>query len=181
MPYLILTFTALIGATIHVLGNKRTMSTNKAFRIFLFWIIFFNVGVAGFMSFYAHMFMAEKVALYIGWVPGSPFQYEVAVANLILGVLGVMCIWFGDEFWLATIIASVIFGWGAGYVHIKDIMLNHNYAPGNTGSPLYCDLIGPLALIILFAIYKLTKKKRVLSKKVVVKKTIKKKTLKKKK
>jgi hypothetical protein len=92
-------------------------------------------------------------------MPGSPFQFEVAIANLMLGVLGFMCLWFEADVWLVTIISTTIFGWGAAYGHIRDIMLNHNYAPGNAGLPLYVDIILPVVLIVLLIAYKATKNK----------------------
>jgi hypothetical protein len=49
-----------------------------------------------------HAFLAAKVALSIGWAPGSPFQSEVALANLAFGLPGVLCIRFKDGFWLTT-------------------------------------------------------------------------------
>ena len=44
------------------------------------------------MGFYWPFFLSAQVAANIGWAPGSPFQSEVAFANLSVGVLGVLCI-----------------------------------------------------------------------------------------
>lgn len=158
MYYLVLTAIALLGATISVF-TKKDKKANKVIRTFLLWILALNVGVTGLIGFAAHTLIADNVALMIGWMPGSPFQFEVAVANLMLGVLGLMCIWFEADFWLATIVSSTIFGWGAAYGHIKDIMMNNNYAPGNAGAPLYIDIIAPIVFIALLIAYKTTKGK----------------------
>ena len=156
--YLVLTAIALLGATISVFA-KKDKKANKVIKTFLLWVIALNVGVTGLIGFAAQTFIADNVALMIGWMPGSPFQFEVAVANLMMGVLGLMCIWFEADFWLATIVSTTIFGWGAAYGHIKDMMLNHNYAPGNVGAPLYADIIAPVVLIALLIAYKATKGK----------------------
>ncbi len=155
MHYLVLTVIALLGATISVLA-KKDKKANNVLRTFLLWILAVNVGFSGFLGFTAHTLVADNVALFIGWMPGSPFQFEVAVANLMLGVLGFMCLWFEADVWLVTIISTTIFGWGAAYGHIRDIMLNHNYAPGNAGLPLYVDVMLPVVLIALFIAYKST-------------------------
>ncbi|MFA4877415.1 MAG: DUF6790 family protein [Methanoregula sp.] len=80
---------------------------------------------------------------------GSPFQYEVGIANLALGVVGILCYHFRDNFWLATILANAVFLLGDGVGHVRDILLNANYAPMNAGVPLYRDFLFPLAQILL--------------------------------
>ena len=70
-----------------------------------------------------------------------------------------MCIWRGDDFWLATIIGLSVWLLGDAIGHIADMIINHNYAPGNVGVPLYTDIIVPAALLILYAIYQRLKTK----------------------
>lgn len=83
---------------------------------------------------------------------GSPFQTEVAFANLAVGILGAATFWRRD-FWLPYIIASSILGWGAGLTHLMDIVQADNYAPNNAGPILYADFLMPLARIILYIVY----------------------------
>lgn len=158
MHYLVLTFIALIGATIKVVRKKGEKKASYVLKIYLLWLIAWGIGVGGLLGFAAHSLVADNTAMYIGWLPGSPFQFEIAIANLAMAVLGFMCIWLDDQFWLATIVSSTVFFWGAAYGHIKDMMINGNYAPGNAGAPLYMDLIAPAVLLILFIAYKVTKK-----------------------
>jgi hypothetical protein len=47
-------------------------------------------GLAGLFSFSGHRFRSDEVARSIGWEPGSPFQQEVAFANLGVGLTGVL-------------------------------------------------------------------------------------------
>jgi hypothetical protein len=63
-------------------------------------------------SFLGHFFFADQVAESIGWAIGSPFQREVAFANLAEGILGLMCLKWRGSFWLATIVSYSIFFWG---------------------------------------------------------------------
>jgi hypothetical protein len=64
------------------------------------------IGVAGVIGATGHLLKADNVARSMGWPPGSPFQWEVGVAYLGWGVLGLMCPWYGRGFWLATIVMA---------------------------------------------------------------------------
>ena len=101
------------------------------------------------MAFIGHTVFASSTAASIGWPAGNPFQTEVAVANLAVGVLGVLCYWLRDNFWVATVIANSIFQLGAAVVHINQIVVAHNYQPNNAGIVLYTDILVPLILIAL--------------------------------
>lgn len=118
------------------------------------------VGLSSIWAFMGHAFMGERIAAYIGWPAGSPFQLEVAVANLSYGVLGLLSWKFRGEFWTATIIGFSIFYLGAAYIHIVD-MFRGNYAPGNVGTPLYFDIILPVLLLGLLVTYKIARRGRV--------------------
>lgn len=115
----------------------------------LLYLLAIAVGVGGLWGFIGHVFFADRVAAYIGWPQGSPFQFEVGIANLAFGILGLLCIRIRGDFWTATIISSSTFLLGDAYGHIRDIIVNGNYAPGNAGAPLYLDVIIPVLLISL--------------------------------
>ena len=112
-----------------------------------------NVGISGLYAFMGHAFSSKKVAEYIGWPSGNPFQFEVAITNLSFGILGVLCIWFRDNFWIATVIGFSVFALGAAYVHIRDMIKNKNQSPGNAGPPLYSDILKPTFLAGLLIAY----------------------------
>jgi hypothetical protein len=98
------------------------------------------VGVTGIIGASGHLLKADDVARSIGWPPGSPFQWEVGVADLGWGVLGVMCPAYGRGFWLATIIVSSIFLIGAAVGHVKQMVVAKNFAPGNAGAVFVADV-----------------------------------------
>lgn len=161
---MLLSFLALTAlcCVVSLIKNRKELSGLKVVDIILFYILFINVGLSGLMAFYGHAFLADQVAASIGWAPGSPFQFEVAMANLAFGVLGVLCIPFRDGFWLATGIGYATFLFGAAYVHIRDIITAGNYAVNNAGAQLYIgDIAMPaLILILLLVRSKLKKKSR---------------------
>ncbi|MGE5555539.1 MAG: DUF6790 family protein [Methanocella sp.] len=146
----------IAGACLHLAVSKKPRTKNRIIEVFLLYVLVVQVGVASIWNFMGHTFMADYIAEYIGWPPGSPFQFEVAVANLSYGILGLLCAKFRGNFWTATIIAYSTFYLGAAYGHIIDILENANYAPGNAGAPLYLDIAIPAVLIAFFAAYKIT-------------------------
>ncbi|MDD3985043.1 MAG: hypothetical protein PHY59_03935 [Methanobacterium sp.] len=138
--------------------KNKPLDTKKILEIFLLTFLVIAVGIGSIWAFIGHYFLSAQVAANIGWAFGSPFQQEVAFANLAIGMLGILCYWFRDNFWTATVISSSIFLLGDAYVHIMNMIHYANYAPGNSGSVLYMDIIGPIVLIILLIIYKTMKK-----------------------
>lgn len=147
----------LIGFIIHLFFSKQPKTLFRAVDLFLLYQLVFCVGFASLLAFYGLMFMSEFVAVYSGW-PMCPFEKLLANVNLGYGILGIMCIWQGDGFRLATILGVSIWLLGDAVIHILDIYQNHNYTPGNAGVPLYTDIIVPVLLLGTFAWYKYLKK-----------------------
>jgi hypothetical protein len=106
----------------------------------------------GFMSIlaaFAHIFMGPETAAQIGWEAGSPFQFEMGVANLSYGVLGVMAFWIRGRFWDAAIIGWSILLLGCFVGHVIDYLVTGNNAPLNIGPYIWAyDLILPLFLLV---------------------------------
>jgi hypothetical protein len=75
---------------------------------------------------------------------GGPFQWEVGMANLGIGVAGVIAGIFGREYWLAVILVALVFLDGAAVGHIKDVILRKNVAGGNAWPVLYTDVLFPV-------------------------------------
>ncbi|MEX1012148.1 MAG: DUF6790 family protein [Waddliaceae bacterium] len=116
-------------------------------------LLFFNVGIFGFMACYAHTIIPNQTAALIGWAPGSPFQFEVGMANLAFGVLGVMSLWFQRKFWLATIVGYSVFLFGAFFGHLIEYSKG-NDAPYNIGLFVWFqDLILPIVLLSLLYLH----------------------------
>lgn len=146
---------ALIGALLHIFLSKRPRTAARVLEILLIWAFAFN-GILGLYSASGHIFRGPEVAAFIGWPAGNPFQFEVGIANLGVGILGLVSIWRRDDFWLAAVIMMTIFYWGAAYGHVVQIIRFNNFAPGNAGIVLYADIINPVVLIGLLVAYRLT-------------------------
>ena len=152
MFVILFTSLALTGAVIRIsLEEERTLL--KSVETLLLFLLIFNVGVGGLFAFYGHAFMANMVATKIGWPTGSPFQFEIAVANLSFGVIGILSIWLRGNFRVATGLAFSVFGLGAAFGHIRDAVLHNNYSPYNVGPVLYIgDILVPVMILSLLLV-----------------------------
>ncbi|MBM4240985.1 MAG: hypothetical protein FJ150_04915 [Euryarchaeota archaeon] len=148
----------IICACLHLFFSKKPKTKNRIIEIFLLWFLVVMIGFGSIWGFIGHTFFANMIATMIGWPAGSPFQFEVAVANLSYGILGILCLKFRDNFWTATVISVSTFYLGAAYGHIINMIQFKNYAPGNAGYALYIDIIIPIVLICLLVAYKMTSK-----------------------
>ena len=148
MHYIILAVIWVVASAIQIVLMKF-----PALETLLINFIVINIGISALFAFVGHAFSPNKVAEYIGWPSGNPFQFEVAVTNLSLGILAILCICFRGNFWIATVIVYSIFAFGAAYGHIREIIKNNNKSPGNAGPPLYIDIIKPLIVIGLLIAY----------------------------
>ena len=148
-----LNLTAAVVATgLHLWLGKRPVSAGRCVEVLLLYLLVFFVGVGGVMGFLGHTFKAREIALKIGWQT-SPFQFEVAVANLAFGVLGIMCIWQRRGFRTATSIGYAIFLLGCAYGHFRDMTLHGNLAPYNVGAVLWInDLAVPVVILLLLLV-----------------------------
>jgi hypothetical protein len=116
-----------------------------ALEVGLTWL----VGVNGILLGSGHLFMPGPVAKVIGW-PTSRFQWEVGLASVGYGVAGVMAPAFDRGFWLATIIVFSIFMLGAAVGHVRSMIAEHNFAPGNAGYIFWYDILAPAFLIAMY-------------------------------
>jgi hypothetical protein len=132
--------------------GKRPVSLMRVVEVLLLYLLVFCAGLGGLMAFLGHTFKAQEIALKIGWQP-SPFQFEVAVADLAFGVLGILCIWQRRGFWTATGIGYAVFLLGCGYGHVREMTLHGNFAPYNAGPVLWVnDLAVPVVILLLLLV-----------------------------
>jgi hypothetical protein len=154
MFVLIFLVMALVGAGIHLALQKQPRTGQRIVEIFLLWVLVVCVGVNGLFAFYGHAFRADETARMIGWPTGNPFQFEVAIADLVFGILGILCIWIRGTFWYAAGLAGALFGLGAAYGHIVQMVVYGDYAPDNAGLFLYSEIAVALLTLGLLLAYK---------------------------
>ena len=115
------------------------------------------VGLFGIWNFFGHFFMAEKIAQSIGWI-SNEFQKELAFVSLGIGIAGILCLWFKNGFWWATIIPYTTFLFGAAGIHIFEMIEKGNFKPENS-LIIIPDILMPLTIIILLILNSRLKKK----------------------
>jgi hypothetical protein len=105
-------------------------------------------GAYGLLTAYVHVFRPIETSASIGWAT-SPYEYEVGMADLTVGVLGVLCLWFRGNFWLATAIANAVWLLGDAVGHIRQITINNNHAANNAGTFLVAEIVTPFVILFL--------------------------------
>lgn len=136
-----------ILAILFILLHKAIRRTVSEAEIVYRWVALFALGFTGIYTFVMHAFYPDFTAASIGWA-SSPFQYEVAMADLAFGALGILSFNASYGFRLATVIGSTCWLWGDATGHIYQMIKYNNFAIGNAGSWFWMDVFIPLILII---------------------------------
>lgn len=143
---------AIVVAVLMSLRGSRPFSLAVLADELLRYILLLPVGLQGLWAFMGHVFFAEQSAAAIGWAT-SPFQAEVGMANLGIGVAGVIGAFLGSPGFRAAVgIVALGFLGGAGMVHAIQIEETGNLASGNAGPIFYTDFLTPLAVLGLLLI-----------------------------
>ncbi len=102
-------------------------------------------------SAYSHAFAAELVARSIGW-PASPFQKEIASANLGLGLGAIAPAFIGRPAGWAILLVSASFLWSAAATHVWDMVKRKNFAINDAGPIFWWHIITPLTLLMVLLV-----------------------------
>src|SRR5271154_4439600 len=145
---------ALVAASVHLgFSAKRRRGAVTIVGTYLIYVLFIYVGLMGLFTAYYHVFRPIEASASIGWAT-SPYEYEVGMADLTVGVLGVLCLAFRDGFWLATAIANAVWLLGDAIGHIRQMTLNNNHAANNAGIFLIFELLMPILILALVIYYR---------------------------
>lgn len=135
---------AVFFAILHKLVCFRRVSVSEAvYR----WMAFFAVGVTAIYAFIMHAFYSDFTAAVIGW-QNTPFQFEVAIANLAFGLMAILSFRASCGFRLATILGVTCWLWGDAVGHIFQMITQNNFTIGNAGSWFWLDILVPFVLIL---------------------------------
>ena len=148
---------AVLGALLTILIRKH--KGVAVWESLLNWLLFVCIGFGGVWAFMGHAFFPKQVAASIGW-PTSPFQWEIAMANLAVGVLALLSPIFKGRFRLASAIAATVYLLGCAAGHIKQIVIAGNHAANNAGPLLWVgDLTVPLLVLVLAILIEIKQRK----------------------
>lgn len=112
------------------------------------YMLLLPIGVGGLWGFLLHAFAPEYTAQKIGWAE-SPFQFQVAAANLGLGVAGLVAFWRSWDFAFAVTLMAVGLLMGTAFVHLFEGLFGKDYTVANVGGNLFTDLLIPTLLTLV--------------------------------
>jgi hypothetical protein len=115
------------------------------------WILLLPIGVTGLWAGVFHVFLPAVSARYIGWEV-SPFQFEVGMADLAIGVTACLAFWRSLGFKAASVCVASVFLLGDAVGHVRQMIDAGNFAPGNAGVPFVTDIVCPALAIVLLAV-----------------------------
>lgn len=143
---------ALLIALVHI--RWKQLTGWQAIGSVLMWQLAIGLGLGLIWAGLGHLLMPDVIAESIGWPTGSPFQREVGMWDVALGIVGVLCLVFRDEgFFTATIIGTGIFYVSAGLGHVYELIVHGDTAAFNAGAVMYIDLFYPVVLAALLILY----------------------------
>jgi hypothetical protein len=140
---------AIIAASVHLAFSPQRRGSRVAIaETYLLYLLFIYVGLMGIFMAAGHVFRPVETSASIGWAP-SPYEYEVGMADLTIGVLGILCLKFRGNFWLAAAIANAVWLLGDAVGHVRQLLLYNNHAAYNSGIFLVTLFIVPLLILFL--------------------------------
>ncbi len=96
---LVFALIAVIAASLHIAFSRRRRGSRAVIiETYLLYLFVIYVGLMGVLTAYAHVFRPMQTSASIGWAT-SPYEYEVGMADLTVGVLGFLCLGFRGNFW----------------------------------------------------------------------------------
>ncbi|MFJ4679914.1 MULTISPECIES: DUF6790 family protein [unclassified Kitasatospora] len=153
LPYAVRTAFPLLFLLVPALGallSSRRHPDRPAAEVWQRW---WAVGALGFGSLWvavAFLIAPSGMADAIGFAH-SPFQFEIACANVGFALLGFRAASASARERLTCGLAAAAFLWGAAAGHLYQWFAHGDHAAGNTGGILANDLLIPAVMIALAA------------------------------
>ena len=138
----------LFAAALLVAGLRR--DGRPAARRLLDWLLLLSVGVETLWAGLFHVFAPQVAAASIGWQV-SPFQFEVGVADMSIGLVGILAFWRSLAFKSAVVGYITLFYAGVAIGHVQQAILAQNFAPNNFGVLLVLTIVKAVILPLLLA------------------------------
>lgn len=117
-----------------------TRGFNSVPERYLAWILLLAVGVGGIWAAAFHIFFPSIASAQIGW-RSSPFEFEIGVADLALGVTAVIAFWRSLSFQSAVAAYAIVFYIGVTFGHLYDAFATANFSPDNFGPLLLVTVL----------------------------------------
>jgi len=138
----------LLALLIATLISKRKSSGAEHY---LSWLLLLSIGFTSVWAGLYHILSPQTAAAFIGWQT-SPFQFEMGVSDVALGVVAIVAFWRSLEFKAAVVLLVTLEFAGLVYGHFQQILSTGDHAPGNDGVLLVLTIIHVVLLPILLMV-----------------------------
>lgn len=118
------------------------------------WMLLLSVGVEELWAGLFHVFFPHVAAASIGWEV-SPFQFEIGVADIAIGLTAIASFWRSLSFKAAAIAYVTVFYAGVAIGHVREAITSGNFSGNNFGVLL---LITVVKVILLPTLYLMAQK-----------------------
>jgi hypothetical protein len=112
------------------------------------WMLLLPVGLSFVWAGLFHVFAPQVAAASIGWEV-SPFQFEIGIADIAIGLVGITSFWSGLGFKTAVVAYIVLFDIGVAIGHVRQAVVHGDYAANNFGLLLGLTVIQAVLLPVL--------------------------------
>jgi hypothetical protein len=120
-------------------------------------MLLLGIGVSYVWGGIFHVFFPDLAASSIGW-PNSPFQYEIGVADIAIGIAAIISFWRSREFKAAVVTYVALFSLGVAVGHVYQAVQASDYAANNFGLLLAVTIAEMIILPI--ALWRTSKNER---------------------
>jgi hypothetical protein len=120
----------------------------------LCWMLLLSVGVEELWAGLFHVFFPHIAAASIGWEV-SPFQFEIGVADIAIGLTAIASYWRPLPFQAAVVAYVTMFYAEVAIGHVREALDSGNFSGNNFGLLL---LITVVKVVLLPALYLLARK-----------------------
>ena len=135
-----------ILALIIPLIKKRNINSNA--EKYLSWLLLLSIGVTSLWAGLYHTIWPKTAAEFIGW-QSSPFQFEMGMSDIALGIVAIVSFWRPLEFKSAVVMWVSIEFAGLVYGHFHQLSTTGDHHAGNAGILLGLTIIHVLLLPLL--------------------------------
>jgi hypothetical protein len=136
---------AVVGAAI---STRRSPSRLASLETWQRWWAIAALGCGGLWMTISFVAIPDVMATAIGF-ERTPFEFEIAFANLGLAVMGFRAASASARERITIGLGAGMFLWGATLGHLYQFFANGDHAPGNTGGVLVYDVLIPAVMITL--------------------------------
>jgi hypothetical protein len=137
-----------VAAGIVLAGKPHPLNPGVLAETLFAYFLLFNIGLGYLANFVMHVFFGEVASRFIGW-PWSPFETEVGFASLGFSLVGLLAFRGSRGLRIAAIVGPSMFLLGAAGGHVYQMIVAHNFEPGNAGLVFYMDIIIPIVGVLL--------------------------------